>query len=311
MYGKLYIDGNDAFATYGIVVCQGGYDRLVEFPKPKKYATTDWHESNGLEIDGNVMRFDGRNIPINFMCKGDETGFERFIETISEKVSEKTIHEFNFAAISLTCFLRYVSCSNYKQGSKFCTFTVTFAVDEDVFNGYTYSDPTMSKYGDVGNYFNFGHFRQFGLSILGNYKNELIKATNAKEALKLSYENENGIDYDDYDTVTFSQRKSRISFLLQADSWSDLWNRWKALLYNFAYPGKKHLLTIASMPEYLFTVWYDGMNVEQLMSNSKGVMIKFSIDMFTSYEDEETEKTLLVCENGDIFATEDGYLIEI
>lgn len=307
MYGKLYIDGNDAFATYGIVVCQGGYDRLVEFPKPKKYATTDWHESNGTDIDGNEMYFEGRNFPVNFMCKGSEEDFNNFIEALSDGV----LHTFNFAAISFPCQLRYVSCSNYKQGEKFSTFTITFAIDANVFENYVYSDPTMSIYGDQDNFFNFGHFRQFGLSILDNYKNELIKATDAKEALKLSYEYENGIDYDDYDTVTFSQRKSRISFLLQADSWSDLWNRWKALLYNFAYPGKKHLLTIASMPEYLFTVWYDGMNVEQLMANSKRVVVKFNIDFYTEYDLSGSQIRILCTEDEEIVSTEDGYLIEI
>ena len=307
MNGKLYIDGNDAYTTYGVAVCKGGYDRLVEFPKPKKYATTDWHESNGLEIDGNVMYFEGRTFPINFMCKGDESDFASFIETISDGV----LHEFNFSAISFTCNLRYVSCSNYKQGAKFCTFTATFSIDADVFSGYTYSDPTMSKYGDVGNYFNFGHFRQFGLSILGNYKNELFKSTNAKEALKLSYVGTNGIDYDDSDTVTFSQRKSRLSFLMQASSWSDLWTRWKALLYNFANPGKKHVLTIASLPNYMFTVWYDSMNVEQLMANSKRVVVKFNIDVYTEYEVSESEETALCTESDEIFSTEDGSLIII
>lgn len=307
MIGRLFIDGEDAYVTYGVAVCQGGYDRLVEFPKPKQYATTDWHEEDGIEIDGGIMYFEGRSFAINFMCKGDESNFNSFVI----KLSDGVLHTFNFAAISLTCNLRYVSCSNFKQGMNFSTFTLTFALDEDVFANYVYSDPTMSLYGDSDNYFNFGHFRQFGLSILGNYKNELIKATNAKEALKLSYENENGIDYDDYDTVTFSQRKSRISFLMQASSWSDLWTRWKALLYNLANPGKKHVLTIASLPNYMFTVWYDSMNVEQLMANSNRVVVKFNIDIYTEYEVSESEEIVLCTESDEIFSTEDGSLITI
>lgn len=307
MIGRLFIDGEDAYVTYGVVVCQGGYDRLVEFPKPKKYTTTDWHEEDGIEIDGGIMYFECRSFAINFMCKGDESNFNSFVI----KLSDGVLHTFNFAAISLTCNLRYVSCSNFKQGMNFSTFTLTFALDEDVFANYVYSDPTMSLYGDSDNYFNFGHFRQFGLSLLGNYKNELLKATSAKKSLELSEQYDNGVVYDYSDVVRFSQRKSRLQFLIQAENWSDLWSRWKALLYNFSFPGKIHLLTIASMPNYQFTVCYESMNVEQLMANGRRVVVKFNVELLTEYTVSDVPITALWTESDEIFSTEEGSLIEI
>ena len=253
------------------------------------------------------MYFEERNFPVNFMCKGSEEDYNDFIEALSDGV----LHTLNFAAISFSCQLRYVSCSNYKQGEKFSTFTITFAIDANVFENYVYSDPTMSIYGDQDNFFNFGHFRQFGITILDNYKNELLKSTNAKEGLKQSEIDSNGILYDDSDNVRFSQRKSRLSFIMQASSWSDLWTRWKALLYNLAIPGKKHILTISSMPTYLFTVWYDGMNVEQLMANSKRVVVKFNIDFYTEYDLSGSQIRILCTEDEEIVSTEDGYFIEV
>ena len=307
MIGRLFIDGEDAYVTYCVAVCQGGYDRLVEFPKPKKYTTTDWHEEDGIEIDENMMMFDGRQVAINFVCYGSEEQYQSFIGAISDGV----VHTFNFAAISLSCGMRYVSCSSYQQGKGFSKFTITFGIDVDIFSGYTYATPTLSQYGNNGNQFNLMSFRCFGMSILGDYKNELFKATNAKKALQVSYDDENGLQYDNGDDVKFEQRKSKLQFLMQSDTWGDLWQRWYALLYNIANPGKKHLLTIDDIEDYQFTVWYDGMNVEQLFTHNGKVAVKFSIDFYSQYGEDESDLTALITESDEVVTTEDGFTIEV
>lgn len=308
MIGRLFIDGEDAYVTYGVAVCQGGYDRLVEFPKPKPYTKNDWHESNGLEIDNSPMVFQAREVPINFVCFGTQDKFSAFIDSLADGVD----HTFNFFPISLTCTLRYINTTNFVQCRGFSTFTATFGIDGDVFAGYTYSEPSISAYGDTSNQFNFGHFRQFGLSILGNYRSELFKATNAKKSLSYSLAGTNGIVYDTTGDITFAQRTSKLNFIMQSDSWSDLWERWKALLYNFANnPGKWHDLYLNDLPLYSIDVCYESMNVEQLMSNSKRVVVKFSINVLVNIKEMDYEPTALITESGKIVSTDDGYLVEV
>ena len=306
MNGRLYIDGNDAFATYGVAVCKGGYDRLVEFPKPKAYTKNDWHERDGLELDNSEMKFVNRTFPVNFVCHGTQKDYADFLDMLSSQV----YHTFNFAVIEYVATLRYVECSNYRQGRNFSTFTATFADDGDVFDGYAYSDPDRSVYGDTDNYFNFGRFRQFGLSILGNYKDELFKGTPVKKSLSISRDGISGLWFDGDDSVAFSQRTSKLHFLMQSDSWDDLWTRWKALLYNFA-QFKWHDLTIRRLSNYGIDICLVSMNVEQLLVGSGKVMVKFALEVYTDTKEFERETTALESETEAVVVTEDGYLIEM
>ena len=48
MTGKLYVDGKDAFATWGVFVVSGGWNELLAYPKLKEVESNDWQEEDGI-----------------------------------------------------------------------------------------------------------------------------------------------------------------------------------------------------------------------------------------------------------------------
>ena len=62
MIGKLYIDGYDAYAAFGVFVVEGGYDSLVAFPPMKSIESNNWAEEDGEEFDLSAPTLRSREI---------------------------------------------------------------------------------------------------------------------------------------------------------------------------------------------------------------------------------------------------------
>ncbi len=70
--GFLYIGGNDAFTTYGIVVKPNNYSRLLKFPKPKENGlTTDFANSDGKDVVLSDPHYEATTLQLPFWIVGN------------------------------------------------------------------------------------------------------------------------------------------------------------------------------------------------------------------------------------------------
>ena len=67
MFGKLTIDGVDAYATYGLVIPKGGFNGLAQMPPLKKVDINDWSFQDGIEPDLTDTKLDTSTFNITFL----------------------------------------------------------------------------------------------------------------------------------------------------------------------------------------------------------------------------------------------------
>ncbi len=66
MNGYCYIDGKDIYTNYGVIIAEGGYNELLQFPAINEPDRNDWAEENGVDVDLSSLTFQAREITIPF-----------------------------------------------------------------------------------------------------------------------------------------------------------------------------------------------------------------------------------------------------
>ncbi len=125
MIGKLYIDGKDTYALYGVFVVNGGYNELLAFPSLKKIDSNDWAEEDGIEPDLYSPVLDTRELNIKFSHHGIDARFGAFVELLSDMA----YHTFDFREIGKTYKLRLVNQTSLSLAFRLGLFTLRFADD--------------------------------------------------------------------------------------------------------------------------------------------------------------------------------------
>lgn len=70
MTGKYFINGADAYLTYGIVFTEGTIRELIQLPRRKPGYTKNWPDENGTERDLSVSVFESRQLNLPMILIG-------------------------------------------------------------------------------------------------------------------------------------------------------------------------------------------------------------------------------------------------
>jgi hypothetical protein len=125
MIGNFYIDELNAYSSFRILLTQHSYKELLAFAPLKSVESNDWAEEDGAEFDLSAPVLDTRELNLNFAFHGNDSKFDSFFETLSDKA----YHDFNFTEINKTYRLRLVSQPTMVQISTLGTFSLRFADD--------------------------------------------------------------------------------------------------------------------------------------------------------------------------------------
>jgi hypothetical protein len=275
MTGNLQIDGQDTYSSFRVLVAQNGYRELLAFPPLKGIESNDWAEEDGKEFDLSAPVLDARELTIHFTFHGEAANFEAFIE----RLSDVAYHDFNFTEIGKTYRLRLVSQPDMTQISTLGKSSLRFADDFPLRN-YTYYAPQSNIAAQDDYKIDDRRFSDYGVTVLRGAEAEIKKSPAVKKNLSQDMKGQNGVIYDGAQ-VKFQAKEVKLNCLMRANSMSEFWRNYEALLYDLARPNERQLYADSTKEKY--PCYYKSCSAINFVPKRK-IWAEFSLTfVFTSF----------------------------
>lgn len=275
MTRRLYIDGKDIYAEYGVYVVQGGWNELIAYPPLKAVDNNDWQEEDGIEADLSAPVLDTREIQLKVALAGGDNRFFALIRHLSDGA----YHTFDCRYIERTYKLRLVAQPNLAVAHALGTTTLKFADDFPLL-GYTYEKPAsnIATYNDYT--FNGRPFTDYGVRVLKGTLDEVKKTPTVKTNLLRNISTQMGALYDGKN-VTYKSKDVKINCLMRADTLDELWRNYDALLYDLTRPNERKLWVKDLGKEFPF--YYKSCQVTEFYPTDK-IWLQFALTVtFTTF----------------------------
>ena len=302
--GRLYIDGNDAYSSYGVFVVEGGWNELIAYPPLKSVDSNDWQENDGIEVDLSAPVLDTRDVQLKIAISGL---FSRFF-TLLELLSDGAYHTFECASIGRTYKLRLVSQPSLTAAKVLGTATLKLA-DDFPLQDYTYQEPQSS----VASYDDYTidgkNFTTYGVRILSGTLDEIRKSPDVKKNLLRNIGTQSGATYDDQN-VTYSSKDVKIYCLLRADSLTEMWRNYDALLYDLIRADERTLWVNDLEQEFSF--YYKSCQVTEFYPDGK-IWLMFTLTLTFTQDCRISDSDIVLAseDNITIFTEDDTYAIDM
>lgn len=272
MIGKLFIDGSDAYADFGVYVEDGGLAQLVQYPSFKTIESIDWPDEDGEEFDLTAPVLDTRTLQIPFGISN-----VRYAEDLFDALSQGAYHEFKVPALNKTWKLRMTTNGLFASHVTLGKLTLTFADD---FPEVPIASPL--DFGESG-VTQFGYeldgidLSQFGAYILKGSHDDLRKAPQVKQNLSITTKGIAGMTYDG-EEVYFKPKDVTLNILIKTASSQEFWERYDALFATLLQPELRKFYDENTNAE--FECFYDKQNVQSfhLLPNG-GVWCEFALTL--------------------------------
>lgn len=289
--GRLYIDGKDVYAKYGIYVVADGWNDVIAYPPLKPVTSNEWQEMDGVEADLSNPVLNTREVQWKIAYDGLYGGFLSLIEMLSDGA----YHTFEATSIERTYRLRLTSVPNLEEAHNLGTSTLKLA-DDFPFGNYTYLPP-QSDVTPCEDYTLDGlPFTNYGARVLKGTHAEIIRPATVKPNLLRNIQILPGAIYDGAN-VHYKAKDVKVFFLMRATNLTQLWRNYDALLYNLIRPNER-ILYVESL-EQGFPCYYKSCQVTKFYPTGK-IWLQFTLT-FTFTRDFRIS-------NDVILATEDGMI---
>lgn len=297
MTGTLYIDGKDAYVNYGVFITSGGYKELSCFPPLKAVSSIDWGEEDGVEPDLTDPKLDTKEVAIAFAAHR-----VILVGAFFDLISDKAYHTFDFREMGRVYKLRLTTQSSLDAKRYLQTFTLRFANDFPLPDGYSYVQPQSIMIAQRGYEIDGRSFADYGVCILQGSDNEIEKSPSVKLNLLQNVNSRHGATYDG-EVVKFQSKEVKLSCLMRAKNLTEFWRNYNALLFDLVRPSERSLY--ADSTGYEYPCYYKSCSVTEFYPTGK-IWFKFDLTLvFTSFRIEDDEY-LLASESGEWIMTEDG-----
>lgn len=268
---KLLINGQDAFADYGLFVLDGEYKNVIQVPPFKKLDTTEWAEYDGIEVDLSTPVLAGRTFQMEF---GVTNGAN--INGLIYDLTSSSYITLGFNELGKRYSLRYVQNDavslNYKTGR----IKLTFAEDSPYItraNPAAYSDVKPQGYRLDG-----VDFCNFGIWILEGSDESVLKLPKVRPALTQSNRTTTGDIYDARATPKLKSKDITLKCLIHTKSVTDFWTRYNSL-FTFLVKPAARVLNVEKFKRTM-QCYYKNSAVSKFKITSKGgVWCEFSVTL--------------------------------
>lgn len=270
MIGRLYIDGNDAYLQFGVYVTQSGWNELVAMPPLKAVDYNDWQEEDGIEADLSNPVLNTREVQIKFAIAGLYSRYQAMVYMLSDGA----YHEFNCAYIGRKYRLRLVNEGSRSILKPLENTTLKFADDFPML-GYTYAAPVSGVIPSYDYLLDGFMFTKYGVRILQGSLAEVKKKAAVKPNLLRNIATISGASYDN-SNVTYKSKDVKLTCLLRAESLTELWRNYDALLYDLIRPYR-HVFTSTTNEEAFYCA-YKSCAVSEFFPDGK-LWLKFTLTL--------------------------------
>ena len=298
MKGRLYIDGRDAYAEFGVYVIQGGWNELIAYPPLKPVESNDWQEEDGIEADLSSPVLNTREVSLRIAFGGLDN---RLLELL-ELLSDGAYHMFDCRHIGRMYKLRLVSMPNLTITERIGTVTLKLA-DDFPLDNYVYNAPSCAAAPNADYTLDGRKFTDYGVRVLQGALEEVVKTPSVKDNLLRNINTQQGAWYDGK-AVVYKAKDIKISCLMRATTLTELWRNYDALLYDLIRPSERVLGVEELGAEYPFH--YKSCQVVEFYPMDK-IWLKFTLTITVTRNFRvQPNATLLANEEGIFICTEDG-----
>jgi hypothetical protein len=294
MEARLYVDGKDAYTTYGVYVQLSGWNELIAMPPLKTVSYNDWQEEDGVEADLSAPVLDSREVTINFACCEADSGYFDLIECLSDGA----YHTFDCPHIGRTFRLRLIGVETFTFNGELGDITMKFG-DDFPLNGYRYESPISTLPTDDRYAIDDVPLSQYGVRILRGTLSEITKTADVKTNLLRNITTRQGAVYDP-ETVTYKSKDVRLSCLMTAETLDVLWHNYDALLYDLIRPDERKLW-VGDL-ERNFPCYYKSCQVSDFFPDDGKAWLQFSLTVTFTQD-------FRITDNSRVLATEDDIVV--
>lgn len=295
---RLYIDGRDAYAEFGVYVIQGGWNEIIAYPPLKAVESNDWQEEDGIEADLSAPVLDTREVSLRIAFGSLDN---RLLELL-ELLSDGAYHMFDCRHIGRMYKLRLVSMPNLTIAERIGTVTLKLA-DDFPLDNYVYNAPSSAVAPNADYTLDGRKFTDYGVRVLQGALEEVVKTPSVKDNLLRNINTQQGAWYDGK-AVVYKAKDIKISCLMRATTLTELWRNYDALLYDLIRPSERVLGVEELGAEYPFH--YKSCQVAEFYPMDK-IWLKFTLTITVTRNFRvQPNATLLANEEGIFICTEDG-----
>lgn len=246
---RLYINGNDAFLRYGVLLAQGGINDLLKYPTRKAFIYNDWFELEGIDADLSEPLFEPKEVNLTFYASND-SNLEEFVTDLTRSV----YHTFEDKLLQREFKLRLIRQTAVSLVNGFYFTTIAFADDftsEEMTRNISY--PVSSALlPDTGYSIDGVNLKDFDVAVLQGTDESLRNIVEVKQNVLHSSKYSNALVYDDEQGyLTPTARDATLKCLMRAENLEDLWNNWQAL-FSLLTRQEYRTLRRYNLPQYMF-----------------------------------------------------------
>ena len=236
---RLYIDGNDAFLSYGVLLAQGGINDLLKYPTRKAYLYNDWFEQEGIDADLSEPLFEPKEVNLTFYASND-SNLEEFVTDLTRSV----YHTFEDKLLQRAFKLRLIKQTAVSLVNGFYFTTIAFADDftaEEMTKNSSY--PVSSALlPDTGYTIDGVNLKDFDMAVLQGTDESLRNIIEVKQNVLHSSKYSSNLVYDkEQGYLTPTAKDATLKCLMRAENLEDLWNNWQALFLLLTRQGYRTL----------------------------------------------------------------------
>lgn len=246
---RLYINGNDAFLRYGVLLAQGGVNDLIKYPTRKAYLYNDWFEQEGIDADLSEPLFEPKEVSLTFYASSD-SNLEEFVTDLTRSV----YHTFEDKLLQREFNLRLIKQTAVSLVNGFYFTTIVFADDftvEEMTRNSSY--PVSSALlPDTGYTIDGVKLKDFDVAVLQGTDESLRNIVEVKQNVLHTSKYSNDLVYDDKrGYLTPTAKDATLKCLMRAENLENLWNNWQAL-FSLLTRQEYRTLRRYNLPQYMF-----------------------------------------------------------
>ncbi len=305
MTGKVYIDGVDIYAEYGMILLDDGFSDLFLFPPMKQPDYNDWPEEDGIEVDLSSPKIENKTVNVSFGCAAyDNVRIDNFLSFITQP----GYRLFEIKDLKRKWSLRVVSESDRKVFINGQVFTIQFADDFplELINDYSFiatetQDMIITENEEcfiiasfgVRPPYGFGYplpkskykidnvgLEQYGIFVEKG-KSSVYSIPKIKQALTRSSQYLDGVDYD-AGLVKFEAKDVTLECAFYSDSITGFWSNYQAFFNDLIKPGQRQLY-VDYTKEY-FSCYYKNTSSFKFAVKNETILCKFNLTLvFTDF----------------------------
>ena len=274
---ELVINGTN-MKNYGLTLRQGSVKNTLVIPKYKDVKSTDWQESDGLEVDLSSPVFQRREFDLTLCGPSARMAYQVANDTCEYASISVTNTPINLSKCRVTRITQYSTLDEYA----FSTMRITSDDDPAAiisqhssmdFPSLPYIEPVQFLY-DGAREVNFG---AIGVRVLKGWYGQANMPAAVKQGLERDISTIAGKICDSHNgNPTFQSKTLSLSCLLHAGTNLDeFWSRYLNFLYRLTRPGGC-LLEIDGIDN---TYMFDGLTVGEYIPCRPAPWMKFNLNL--------------------------------